>query len=140
MLATTASTGISILQSTPSLFTTLQDHSRILRTALDDPKLAQLIHVPSDALSPLIHIQLAGEDPTDLEGIDAQERLLQDVVDEALLNGVLLTRTRRLRGQETFEARPSLKICVCASLTKKEIEKSAGVVKSALIKVLGKRR
>lgn len=52
-------------------------------------------------------------------------------------HGVLVTRARRLRGQETFEARPSLKMSLCATLSRKEVEKSVKGVKEALVKVLG---
>ncbi|KAH9019847.1 hypothetical protein EDB84DRAFT_1623252 [Lactarius hengduanensis] len=37
-------------------------------------------------------------------------RLLQDIVDEALAQGVWITRTRRLRGQEFVEAHPSIRL------------------------------
>ncbi|KAH9009712.1 hypothetical protein EDB84DRAFT_1571047 [Lactarius hengduanensis] len=37
-------------------------------------------------------------------------RLLQDIVDEALAQGVWITRTRRLRGQEFVEAYPSIRL------------------------------
>jgi len=49
----------------------------------------------------------------------------------------MITRARRLRGQETFEARPSIKLAVTSGLTKKEVEKAVQGVKAALVKVLG---
>ncbi|OBZ76546.1 hypothetical protein A0H81_03141 [Grifola frondosa] len=52
--------------------------------------------------------------------IELEERLLQDVVEEALAQGVMITRAKRLHGQELVEA--------------------ASVVKAAFIKVVGKRR
>ena len=39
--------------------------------------------------------------------IAAEERLLQDIVDEALAQGVWITRARRLRGQELVEVQPT---------------------------------
>ncbi|KAL7414875.1 serine palmitoyltransferase [Mrakia frigida] len=139
MLATTASAGMYLLSSTPSIFAALQENTKVARSILD--KLDHLIHIPSDPLSPLIHIQLANPpfpDPVDQQGILAQERLLQDVVEECLsTSGVMITRARRLRGQETFEARPSIKIALTSGLTKKEVEKAVQGVKSALVKVLG---
>lgn len=142
LLATTASSAIHLLSSTPTLFTTLQSHTALARSILDP--LSHLIHIPSDPLSPLIHIQLASgafADPTDEEGIQRQERLLQEVVEECLSgHGVLVTRARRLRGQETFEARPSIKLALCATLARKEVEKSLKGVKESLVKVLGKKR
>ena len=80
---------------------------------------------PRDALS----FDIAGE-----------ERLLQDIVDEALAQGVWTTRARRLRGQELVEARPSIRLAVTAALSRKECERAAGVIKVAVAKVLVKRK
>ncbi len=89
--------------------------------------------IPSDPESALIHIYMIHPP----EEINLEEKLLQDVVDDALSQGVLITRASRLRGQEVFEPVPSLKIMVSAAFTKKEMEKAAGVVKGSLVKVLG---
>ena len=72
--------------------------------------------------------------------VEAEERLLQEVVDEALSQGVLITRAKRLRGQEVVEPRPTIKLVITAGLSKKETEKAAQVVKHALVKVLAKRK
>ncbi len=72
--------------------------------------------------------------------IAVEERLLQDIVDEALAQGVWITRARRLRGQEVVEARPSIRLAVTAALSRKECERAAGVVKAAAVKVLTKRK
>jgi serine palmitoyltransferase len=72
--------------------------------------------------------------------VEAEERLLQDVVDEALSQGVLLTRAKRLRGQEVVEPRPSIKLAITSALSKKDTEKAAQVIKHAFVKVLAKRR
>lgn len=72
-----------------------------------------------------------------MEGIEREEVILQEVVEEALnTGGVLVTRTRRLRGQETFEARPSIKLALSSSLSKKDMEKAVGALKAAFLKVL----
>lgn len=65
-----------------------------------------------------------------------EERVLQKVVDEAIeSHGVLITRARRLRGQETFEPEPSLKVCLSGALTRKDVEKAALGLRAALVKV-----
>lgn len=66
-----------------------------------------------------------------------EEKLLQRVVDECIESGILVTRARRLRGQETFEPEPSLKVCLSAALARKDVEKAAQALKAALIKVCG---
>lgn len=69
---------------------------------------------------------------------EEQEELLQEIVDLAAENGVLLTTTKRNWSQEMVEHRPSIRICVTSALSKKEIEKAGAVIKSAAQKVLGK--
>jgi len=71
--------------------------------------------------------------------IETEEEQLQEVVEEALSHGVMITKARRLRGQEMIEARPSIKLAMTSALTKKETEKAVNVVKAALIKVLSRR-
>jgi serine palmitoyltransferase len=132
LLATTGSAAISIMESSPALFSNLGDNVRTLRHGLS--KLENVsIYIPSDPLSALIHIYMLSPP----ESIEQEERLLQDVVDDALGQGVLVTRAARLRGQETFEPAPSLKIMVSAAFTRKEMEKVASVLRASLTKVLG---
>lgn len=69
-----------------------------------------------------------------------QERLLQEIVDVCGENGVLLTTTKRTWAQEMTEIKPSIRICVSAALSKKEMEKAGTVVKNAINKVLGKKK
>ena len=66
--------------------------------------------------------------------------MLQDVVEETLAQGVIVTRAKRLKGQEIMETRPSIRLAITSALSKKETEKAVGVFKAALVKVLGKKR
>ena len=59
-------------------------------------------------------------------------------MDDVLVQGVWITRARRLRGQELVEARPSIRLAVTAALSRKECERAAGVIKAAVAKVLVK--
>lgn len=78
--------------------------------------------------------------------VDEQMRLLQAIVDEALEHGVMLMRHKRLQSiaprqlEVGPESRPSIRVAVSAAFTRKEMEKAANVIKSACVKVLGKRR
>lgn len=98
----------------------------------------------------MIHLHLT---PTALKGStkhsrEDYEKVLQDIVDEALHNGILLTRAMKVWTQEMLARdpktasllQPSIRICVSAALSKKECEKSANVIKNAVQKVLGKKR
>jgi serine palmitoyltransferase len=95
---------------------------------------------PSHPLSPLVHLQLVRPVPVDQAGVEEEERLLQAIVQEALSNGVLLTRTRRLKGQEEVDVRSSIKISLSTALTRKEMDKAVWGVKAAVVKVLGRGR
>lgn len=172
LLATTASEGINILTSTPSILTDLHTNIYALRSVLDK---VDCITIPSHPASAIIHIfvrapstistssSLLSPDSAALakpasparaanpqslvprEGaptydqIDLEERLLQEVVEEALDHGVLLSRAKRIRGIESLEPRPSIRITATAALSRKDTEKAAAVVKAALVKVLGRR-
>jgi len=154
LLAVSASEGINILRNTPSILSTLQENVRAIRAVLDR---VEVVTIPSHAASPIIHIHLrsaatlspsakppnpATPAPRDAPSFDiaGEERLLQDIVDEALAQGVWITRARRLRGQELVEARPSIRLAVTAALSRKECERAAGVIKAAAVKVLAKRK
>lgn len=130
-LATCGSEAIRLLSTSPQIRTALTDNVKILRTTL--AKLEDVsIYIPSDPVSALVHIYMKNP-PEDLE---LEEKLLQDVVDEALSQGVLITRAARLRGQEN-KMTPTLKIMVSAAFTKKEMEKASSVIKSAITKHFG---
>lgn len=139
LLAVSASESISLLtipldSTTPAHpLAALPENVRTLRALLDP---IQSIDIPSAATSPLIHIQIR-ERPLETTR-EALEKLLQDVVEECANAGVLITRTKRNWEQEMVEWRPSLRLCVTSALTKKEMEKAGTVLKSALVKVLGK--
>jgi len=148
LLAVSASEGINILRNTPSILSTLQENVRAICTILER---VDCITIPSHAASPIIHIYVRTQPPTVAAAksasptqlstdIAVEERLLQDIVDEALAQGVWITRARRLRGQEVIEARPSIRLAVTAALSRKECERAAGVIKAAAVKVLTKRK
>lgn len=160
MLATTSSHAIATLQSTPSLLTNLQANVLYFRQILNklealpleipacDPSYSPpastihppvankdaIISIPSHPQSALIHIFLLNPPET----LEEEEKLLQDVVEETLnTTGLLVTRARRLRGQEILEPEPSLKVCLSSAFTRKEVEKAAQGLKAALVKVVG---
>ncbi|KAJ7711272.1 serine palmitoyltransferase [Mycena metata] len=120
LLAVSASEGIEILRSSPSILTKLQQNIRVARTLLDD---LDCISIPSHSASPIIHLH---------------ERLLQQVVEEALRRGVMITRAKRLRGQEMVEARPSIRLALTSELSADEVKKAVKIVCQVLKDVLRK--
>jgi serine palmitoyltransferase len=163
LLSVAASDGISILRSTPSIFSTLQDNIHAIRAILEK---VDCIAIQSHPASPMIHLQArllssthllptasvhlssskasnpASPRPKDQEYFDREleERILQDIVDEALVQGVMITRAKRLKDQELSEVRPTIRLAVTAALSKKDCEKAANVIKASFIKIVGRRR
>ncbi|KAF8893082.1 serine palmitoyltransferase [Infundibulicybe gibba] len=149
LLSVSASEGINILRSNPSILTALQENTRATRAVLDR---LDCISIPSHPASAIIHIHIRSPPSQSLHPITASlsshkpsnptSILPRDakVVDEALSQGVIISRAKRLRGQEPVEPRPSIRLALTSALSKKDTEKAIGVVKAALVKVLSKRR
>ncbi|KAG7089822.1 hypothetical protein E1B28_011470 [Marasmius oreades] len=162
LLAVSGSEGINILRSSPSILDTLQQNVQAARSILDR---VESITIPSHPASPIIHIHLRTPTSTSLAvplvkpgshkpsnplsplprdrprfDIDIEEKILQDIVEEALAQGVLITKAKRPRGMEISEARPSIRLAMTSALTRKETEKAVGIVKAAIVKVLARRR
>src|SRR5258708_1527846 len=142
LLAVSASEGINIIRSTPSIFETLQANVHTARSILEK---LDCITIPSHPASPVIHIYLrqshpipptahgsikydiayaSAQDTVQMAEYHAEERLLQEVVEECLVQGVIVTRAKRLKGQEAVEPRPSIRLALSSALTRKETERS----------------
>ncbi|KAN0139459.1 hypothetical protein V8E53_002960 [Lactarius tabidus] len=116
LLDVSASEGINILRNTPSILSTLQEHVRDIRATRDR---VEAIAIPPHAASPIIHIHLLSAassssatlkppNPTTPAPREAlsfdiadEERVLQDIVDEVLAQGVWITRTCRGKAEYT---------------------------------------
>lgn len=157
MLATTASAAIQILKDQPNLLQSLQTNIQTFRQQLSKleplpisfpspsstpPQTAShqfhnkdaIIHIPSHPSSGLLHIFLLHPPGT----LEEEERWLQEIVDETMNSAaVLVTRARRLRGQEIFEPEPSLKICISGAASRKDVEKAGMGLRAALVKICG---
>ncbi|KAI9013746.1 pyridoxal phosphate-dependent transferase [Phycomyces nitens] len=150
MLAVSASEALKVIRQQPTVLKELSERAQVFRQILSHKSLESLIRVSDGDLqspAPFFHIypknsflrSRALDHEIDIPRVD-QERLLQDVVDECAVQGVLVTRAKYVHDQEKSCPRPSIKIHVTIGLTKKENEKAAGVVKSAITKVFGKWR
>merc|ERR1712093_845478 len=138
LLAVAASEGLSYLAGVNSPngqlpLANLPENIKAFRSVLE--KLDNIIYIPSSTVSPLIHLYIRKNEA--LTFYD-QERLLQEVADECINNGVLINRTKKVWKQESVAGLPSLRISISAGLTKKEVEKAANVIKAALTAKLGK--
>ncbi|TPX59515.1 hypothetical protein PhCBS80983_g02383 [Powellomyces hirtus] len=140
MLAVSGIEGVKYLEAHPEAFTTLRQNAAVMRSALKKSLgQPQIVDIGGDVESPVIHLRLIHT--SHFENRADQDRTLQEVVDEIIRNGVLVTRAKHVTDHEVInEPQPSIRIAVSAAHTKKEVEKAATVVAAALKKVLKARR
>lgn len=135
-LAAIASQAILMLQQPSSVdyFAALKDNSNIFRLIIE---MSEFIDISSHKDSPIIIFRIKREFLDKYSwSYDEIERILQEIVDESLNNGVLITRVKKIDSQEIWKFDPSIRVCINIGLSKKEIEKSAIIVKSSISKVL----
>ncbi|KAH8980690.1 serine palmitoyltransferase [Lactarius akahatsu] len=158
LLTVSASDGINILRNTPSILSTLQENVRAIRAVLDR---VEAITIPSHATSPIIHIylrsaatlsastsvsakppKLATPAPRDAPSFDiaGEERLLQDIVDEALAQGCGSRAHGGCAGRSSSRRARAFGSPSSAALSRKECERAASVIKAAVVKMLTKRK
>ncbi|CAI6338872.1 unnamed protein product [Periconia digitata] len=146
LLSTTASETIAMLQEQPEILTGLRDNIKAMRAQLD-PR-SDWVKCTSTSDNPILILVLKPDIVTskDLNTQD-QNEIFQDVVDECLTNGVLITRLRAYPVAQGTQAKdqgwqptPALKVCVTSGLTKKETEKAGTTIRHAITKVLKARK
>lgn len=130
MMATQVTGCIALMRKDPSVFVTLAQNSKLFRDIIDASP-----YVLSEAWekSPMLHLRLRS-----ILGDDEETMILQDIVDDALQNGVLLTRARHVASDGVRglgEVRPSIRICVTAGHSKEDIEKAAAVVNTSIARI-----
>ncbi|RKO85134.1 pyridoxal phosphate-dependent transferase [Blyttiomyces helicus] len=136
MLTVAAAEAIRALQADTEVLTQLRENIDVLRDVLLRSGAGLPVIFDGAPQAPFVHVRLA----TPLADREEEERALQEVVDEAARNGVLLTRAKYVWSEELNPPRPSIRITVSAALSKKETEKAATVVKEAIKKVLKARK
>ncbi|KAI9567630.1 pyridoxal phosphate-dependent transferase [Boletus coccyginus] len=122
LLATSASETISYLRSTPSVLTTLHDNVDAIHSVLEK---TEGITVLGHRAGPIIHFCLRNSPQyltvtPSAPDHGAEEWVLQDIVDNALANGVFITRGKHLSGQKLIDSRPTIRIAATAALSKKD--------------------
>ena len=140
LLATAANETIDNFTRYPEMFTALQENIRAVRTVLGG---IDSLEIMSHSISPIVHIAIRQPSPARLSpalepahvkakgssatsiltrdpptfDVAKEEALLQDVVDEALLQGVLITRAKRLYGDGDEKQVSILLLGPCTLLT-----------------------
>ena len=144
MSATTASETLMLLQTQGRLIEELRERIRDMWGQLD-PR-SDWILCTSAPENPVLLLVLKSEVVSSRRlGVEDQQVLLQEVVDECLAQGVLITRTKHLapggtgKG-EVYTPRPAVKVAVTIGLSRKETEKAGVTIRHAVTKVLTRKR
>ena len=165
MLATTASEVLTMLHTNSEMLTQLRENTKAMWGQLD-PR-SDWVTCTSAVENPIMLLVLKPEIVASKKlGIEDQEHLLQDVVDEVspgcvsfsfrasslqlfqtLANGVLITRLKSMPRPVNstpkdvdWEFQPALKVCITSGLSKKEIEKAGVIIRHAITKIINKRK
>lgn len=138
MLAVTASETLNMLQSSPEILASSRENIRAVRAQLD-PR-SDWVMCTSAPENPILMLVIK---PNVVQSrrlsFEDQDRVLQECVDEALANGVMITRLKTALINKSVgggHTQPALKVCVTNGLSKKEIEKAAITIRHAITKVM----
>jgi len=129
LLATASIVSFDIMDENPNIFSTLTRNTEFMYKGLSS---IPGITVTSAINIPIIHLRLTQNYP---ERIVA-EKILQDVVDEALTRGVLLTRAKYVHADEKFVPSPSIRVFVTSALSQQQLAQALDAIKSSFAKVL----
>ncbi|KAL1953466.1 hypothetical protein VTO42DRAFT_2780 [Malbranchea cinnamomea] len=143
LLSTTASEALALLQSNPKLITQLRENIRVMWSQLD-PR-SDWVYCSSAPENPIILLLLKPEVVSSKRlTLDDQHQIINDIVDECLANGVLITRVKSVPDdsmpKQLQPPPPALKICLTIGLTRKEVEKTGTIIRHAITKVMRQRR
>ncbi|KAI4264525.1 MAG: hypothetical protein L6R42_000360 [Xanthoria sp. 1 TBL-2021] len=146
MLATTASEVLAMLETNGEMLTLVRENIKTMWAQLD-PR-SEWVHCTSATENPIMILVLKAEVVASRKlSISDQEQLLQEMVDEALGNGVMMTRLKSMpRGihvtakEVGWELQPGLKVCLTLGLTRKEVERTGTVIRHAITKVMKAKR
>ncbi|KAJ3183354.1 serine palmitoyltransferase component [Gaertneriomyces sp. JEL0708] len=134
MLAVAAIEGVKYIESHGDALKKLWENIATMRNALR--KTVQQISLEGDDKSPIAHLRLKSS----FANRDEEEYALQEIVDECARNGVLVTRAKYVLDQEMGVPTPSIRLAISAAHTRKEVEKAASVIASAVKKILSTAR
>ncbi|KAI8814308.1 pyridoxal phosphate-dependent transferase [Cladochytrium replicatum] len=138
ILAVSAIEAIQVISDNNQLLKQLRDNIATVRSSLaqqfssDNSAIIMSPSYDQDLNSPVIHLRLRKR----LANRSDEEKLLQEVVDLCLKDGVLVARAKYAHAQELHLPVASVRLLVTGGHSKKEAEKVADVVKGAFKRVL----
>ncbi|KAJ3392417.1 serine palmitoyltransferase component [Entophlyctis sp. JEL0112] len=133
ILAVSALEALKILESKPSLAVQCQQNAIAMRDVLQKAGVPQIRVLDGFPEAPVIHVRLA---PRLVSTRDEEELVLQEVVDQCIREGIVVTRAKYVESQELNLPPPSIKIMASGGHSKRDSEKACAVVKDAFKLVL----
>lgn len=141
MYSTAASEALRVLsKEAPTLESSLKANIAAFRTQIE--KIPELLIISSDFASPTLIINFH---PTVVEtrqwNRDEEDWHIQEILDESVNNGVLVTKVRALdtnAGEKdgSWLPRPGLKVCISTGFREKDVDRAGKVVRNAVQRVL----
>ncbi len=119
-----------MLEAQPDLVKRLAENAETMHSLLHKMCAGLPVRVSGSSSSPFFHVYLAGSPEADAD------RTLQEVVDLAMRDGILLTRAKYVADQEVRQISPSIRVAVSAGFTKREVERAASVISFAFRRAL----
>ncbi|KAJ3269354.1 serine palmitoyltransferase component [Terramyces sp. JEL0728] len=136
MLAVAAIEGVKYAESNPQAFSQLSQNSKSMHSALVKGISGLPLRIDGEPGSPIFHVRLTK--PSEYR--DDDERLLQEVVDWAAKDGILLTRAKYVINQEHMPCDPSIRVSISSGFIKRDIERAANVLRDGARKAFKNRR
>ena len=129
MLARSAIESLHVLEEAPEILDKLRKNVETFRNIICSK--ARDFEVLGDVESPLLHLRFRA--PVDSR--EKEELLLQAVVQFAARDSVLITRSKFVWDQEMKLSRPSIRVCISAQHTAREMERAAAAIQKAFKQV-----
>lgn len=131
MLSVAAAECLKLIEANPDLITTLRENTKIMRAQLEKSEHIVLTSAPEN---PRIVFKVKGH--------EKDERLLADVVEEAVANGVLISRVKKVAdGSKEWQFGPDVvMVTVSVGHSKKDVEAAGSVVRKAVGKVVARKK
>jgi len=128
LLASASQTALDMLDSQPEMPAKLAKNAELVHKGLSSIPGMQVTSLPQ---LPILHFRLAKP----FADRFSTEKVLQRIVDEALENGILLTRAKYSKDEKIMPP-PSIRICVSCIHTAEQLNNAVDVIKKACAKVL----
>ncbi|KAJ3302877.1 serine palmitoyltransferase component [Kappamyces sp. JEL0829] len=136
ILAVTAIEGVHHLEKNPDTAIRLSLNSEKMHAMLGKALQGTSLKIDGVPGSPILHIRMFNPS----ENREDDERFLQEIVDLAAKDSVVLTRAKYVVAQERLCPPPSIRVALSAGFTRREVERTANVIRDALRRAVKSRQ